>query len=732
MTTSKVAVTLLPCIVLLLFFVGPLVHAAQHAKREFYVIEAHRVQKGPHIDGFLDDEVWQSAALIDQFTQQEPKESAPATERTEVRILYDARCLFIGVYAFDSNSAGVIATEMRRDSDRLFDEDNFQVIIDTFNDSRSGYMFVTNPLGAKLEQQIFEEAEGSRSGNNSNVNRNWDGVWAVASRRTKDGWTAEIAIPMMTLRFRQSDLQTWGINFMRSIRRKNEQVFWAPIPKPYTLTRVSLAGTLTGLSSLTHGMDLRIKPFIIAGVRSDRAGAETKTSILKDLGLDMKYGISSGMNLDLTFNTDFAQVEVDEQQVNLTRFSLLFPEKRDFFLENAGQFKVGTQRQEADLFFSRRMGLSESGQVIPIIGGARLTGKVGRNNIALMNIQTAEAFGQLGENFLVTRYSRDLLSRSKVGGIFINKESTNGSRFNRTMAADATLALRSNLLINSFVAKTSTPGITKGDMAFYGRIGWRDAAWNLYAEYLDIQDNFNAEVGFVPRRGIRTSRFHIGPTPRPKKYHIRMVEPMVNVTYTTDQNNRLVTRKVHYMVGFRMENGTYINFIYNRFLEELDKPFRIRPNLTIPPGSYRFGQWVFELNSDPSRRVYQQFRYSPQTFFGGLRKDLDATVGIRASSQFAAEVQYKRNDVKLPGGAFEVNVGILRLDWAFSPRMTLRSLVQYNSSTHEISTNIRFNFIYRPGSDLYVVYKELRNDAGSAPFVRDRQLMLKLNYLLAR
>ena len=282
---------------------------------EQYRVEPMRIEQAPRLDGILDEEVWLSGAVIDDFIQQEPSEGDPATERTVVRLMYDARALYIGVEAYDSDPNGVIATEMRRDSRRLLDEDNFQIILDTFRDSRSGYMFVTSPLGAKLEQQVSEEGEGGmgRIGSSSNVNVNWDGVWHVSSRRTAEGWVAEIAIPLVTLRFPEADRQAWGVNFMRNIRRKNEQVFWAPIPKAYSLTRVSLAGTLTGLSDVNRGMDLRLTPYVLGGGRQDRAASGLDASGFNDVGLDMKYGVTSGLNLDVTLNTDFAQVEVDDQ-----------------------------------------------------------------------------------------------------------------------------------------------------------------------------------------------------------------------------------------------------------------------------------------------------------------------------------------------------------------------------------------------------------------------------------
>ena len=464
---------------------------------ERYNIEPTRTPQPPRLDGVLNEEEWLTAAVIDQFIQQEPSEGDPATERTVVRLLYDERALYLGVEAYDSIPNRVIATEMRRDSRQLFDEDNFQLILDTFDDSRSGYMFVTSPLGAKLEQQIAEEGEGgyrrSSSSINSNINLDWDGVWDVSAQRTDQGWIAEIAIPMVTMRFPDADRQVWGVNFMRNIRRKNEQVFWAPIPKGYDLTRVSLAGTMTGLGGVDRGMDLRITPYVLAGGRQDRtATAGLNGSGFNDLGLDLKYGVASGMNLDVTLNTDFAQVEVDEQQVNLTRFPLFFPEKRDFFLENAGMFSVKSQGSGrlADLFFTRRVGLAR-GQPVPIIAGTRLTGKVERHNIAVMNIQTQDVGTRPGENFFVARYSRDIFARSKVGGIIINKEAIGGAHYNRTFALDTSLAPHPFLSVTGFIAKTESPHLANEDMMGHLMLLWLSPGFRVYSEYSDIQDNFN-------------------------------------------------------------------------------------------------------------------------------------------------------------------------------------------------------------------------------------------------
>jgi hypothetical protein len=696
-------------------------------------IEAKRTDQAPSVDGVLDEPVWREAAIVDSFTQQEPSDGAPASERTEVLVLYDAEHLYIGLHAFDSDPSGVIATEMRRDSPRLLDEDNFQIILDSFRDSRSGYMFVTNPLGAKLEQQVFEEGGGNLRGAASNINRDWNGVWDAAARRTPDGWVAEIAIPMVTVRSPEVEVQTWGVNFMRSIRRKNEQVYWAPIPKPYTLTRVSLAGTVSGMSGVTRGLDLRIKPFVVAGGRRDRSGTSVSTSGMREIGLDAKYGLSSGLTLDVTANTDFAQAEVDEQQINLTRFPLFFPEKRDFFLENSGQFTVGNQgnTRVADLFFSRRIGLSSTGQPVALLGGARLTGKMGENNVALMQLQTGEAFGRPGENFLVARYSRDMGQRSRVGGLLVNKEAVNSPAFNRTFAADMLIAPTPSLSFHSFLARSATPGITDNQQAFHSRVMFQNSRWNTYGEFTDIEDNFNAEAGFVPRTGIRTSSLHIERNPRPGGL-IRVMEPMLNINYTTDQQNRLITRRIHHMVGTRFQNGAYLNIILNRWLEVLDEPFAIHRDVTIPSGVYRFHDWNFTFNTNPARRFYERFTYAPQTFYGGTRHDVDLALGVRASSRASAEISLQHNNVDLPWGEFVLNLGILRFDYAVSPSMTIRSLSQYNSSTRQLSTSIRYNFIFRPGSDLYVVYDGLEGNLPGRPELRNQQVVVKMTYLVSR
>lgn len=707
---------------------------------ELYQIGAIRVDQGPEIDGVLDDPVWKAAAIIDAFVQQEPDEGAPATERTEVRVLYDGSSLYLGVRAFDSSAERVIATEMRRDADRILEEDSFQIILDTFLDSRSAYMFVVSPLGAQLDQQVFDEGgRGVRGTSASAINRNWDGVWSVSALRTPEGWAAEIAIPMVTLRFPEADPQAWGINFMRNIRRKNEQVFWAPIPRAFGLTRVSFAGRLTNLESLDRGRDLRIKPYVTGEGRSQLQSGITDNSAESSIGLDVKYGVTAGLNLDVTINTDFAQAEVDDEQVNLTRFPLFFPEKREFFLENAGQFGVGSTNSTgriADLFFSRRIGLTDTGANVPIRGGARLTGKVGKNNIAIMDLQTDEAFGDPGENFLVARYSRDVSERSQIGGFFTNKQATTGGHFNRTYAADMNLVITPFLTIDGFVAGTETPGVSDGDSGAHIRAGWLDQSWRIYAEHTDLGDNFNPEVGFVPRVGIRRSKLFFARTPRPDRWGLRLVELVWNVEYFADQTGRLLTRRLWHRVGMTFEDGSNLSINYNRNFDRLDEPFSVGGTLVVSPGDYSFWDLNIRFAGNPAARFFYRLRYAPQRFYGGERTDLFVNAGFRVTDQLATAASFLRSDVDLPIGAFNAEIASFQLDYAISPSVSLRSTTQYNSSSEQWSTSARFRYIYRPGSDVYIVYDEVRRDTPipTSPFVeelRDRQLIVKMTYLLS-
>ncbi len=524
---------------------------------------------------------------------------------------------------------------------------------------------------------------------------------------------------------------------MRNIGRKNEQAFWAPIPQAYTLTRVSMAGSLNGLQALNRGLDLRVTPFVTSGASRVIVNGDLDEDFERDAGLDLKYGITAGLNLDVTVNTDFAQVEVDDEQVNLTRFALFFPEKRDFFLENSGQFTVGSAtsfNRIADLFFSRRIGLSATGESVPILGGARLSGKLGRNDIAVMSVRTDDALDRPGESFFVSRYSRNFLTRSRVGALFISKDEMGGADFNRTYAADMTLAPLEALTISGFIAKTETPGLRGNDTGAYLNATYLDAKWRIYGEYADLDDNFNPEVGFVPRTGITMTKLHLERSPRPDWLGIRVLTPMVNWTYYTDQTGRRVSDRWHFMNGTRFDNGAYLNIWYNRYFERLDDVFTLG-GVDIPVGDYTFGEWRVSFTSNPARRLYYGLTWAPQEFYDGTRQEGQVSLGARVTDRLSAEGSYTRNEVELANGGFDVDLASLRVDFALSPTMTLRSVTQYNSQSEQFGSSVRFRWEYSPGSDLYVTYDEVQRDPrdplGLTEY-KDRRLILKATYLISR
>ena len=451
----------------LAFFCLTSVSTAQHSDLRMAAVY---IESPLTIDGELDEPQWKLSEVAKDFIQNEPDTGEPATERTEVRLLYDDENLYLGVYCYDSaGREGLTVTQISRDFGPG-DGDHFAMIFDTFNDHRNGYVFGTNPRGAKREGQM--------GGDGERRTYDWDAIWHVESKITDEGWQAEFAIPFRTLRFRDIEEQVWGLNFTRRIRRKNESMHWSPIPRPYRLSKVSYAGTLDGLSGIRQGRNFYVKPYISAPILRRE---EDDVDFLPDAGLDIKYEITPGLTLDVTLNTDFSQVEADQQQINLTRFPLFFQEKRDFFLENATMFQVrraGRARSRNLIaFFSRRIGL-ERGRVIPILGGARLTGRVDKYRLGFLSIQT-DNFEELSStNFSVARIRRNIFQNSDVGGIFINKQSGEGV-YNRTYGIDGHFQFFRHLEIASFLLKTDTPGLEGDDTSFDAFVGWRTIATRL-------------------------------------------------------------------------------------------------------------------------------------------------------------------------------------------------------------------------------------------------------------
>jgi hypothetical protein len=547
-----------------------------------------------------------------------------------------------------------------------------------------------------------------------------------------------MVIPFRSLGFDEDrPEQVWGINFSRRIRRKNEIDYWAPIPRRYVITQLSLAGELRGLEGIERGRNLKVKPFVVAEAskfaRSDHVVFKGKE------GADVKFSVTPSLTLDLTANTDFSQVEVDEQQVNLTRFPLFFPEKREFFLENDGIFQFGDisaergpdRARETQLFFSRRIGLSEEGEPIPIWGGMRLSGHVGNYSIGLLNMQTKEFQDRPGNNFSAVRLKRNILANSDVGVIFTNRQATEGKDYNRAWGADANFKFGQNVAFNGYLAQTKSDGLRGEDWTRKITADYRERLVRFSAIYSDVEENFRPELGFTQRTDVRYLRGRNEWFLRPFRSSIlREWRPHIYITYQMDQENRPVAKDGHYaVVDFSFQNGAGFEVFYNTLFDRLEEPFQIRSDIAIPPGDYPYAQWVIEANSDASKMVFATLALRTGTFYTGDITQTTITGSFRPNYRFFVENRYTRNDVELREGSFSTHLFRTKMDYYLSTRMFLNAFLQYNSDRKQVTSNIRFNFIHRPLSDLFLVFNEAREVSGARR--TDRALTIKYTHMIA-
>lgn len=707
-------------------------------------VRAVRVEQPPAVDGRVIEAIWEQAAPATDFVQQRPLEGKPATEKTEVRFLYTPQSLYIGVICFDSEPDRVLDTQSVRDGN-LSDSDSVLIILDTFHDRQNGFLFGTNPAGIEYDAQIFTEGVTSGQvsssggvgssvtsatprGNVSAFNINWDTSWRVRSSRTERGWESEMEIPLKSLRFKNSDgPQSWGLNVMRNIRRKNEQSFWAPIPQAYNIYRVSMAGELESLE-IHAPRNLKAIPYVLVGVVKENPA---KADFHKDVGLDVKYGLTPTLTLDATVNTDFAQAEVDDEQINLTRFDLFFPEKRAFFLENAGVFAFGLPR-EVDVFFSRRIGI-DRGREVPIRAGARVTGKVDRFNLGLLSIQTGEEEGfTSAQNFLVGRVRREFQKRSGAGIIFTNRENVGTpvgrSEYNRTVGADLQLALGDYWMISGYLAKTFTPGIPRDDSSGYLYAGYKSDLWRIEGTYTEVGENFNPEMGFVPRRGFRRPTAAIYFTPSPEKGWVRQWNPHFTIRRFYGFDGKLETaRRHHDLEVYRTDGGT-LAVTWNRDYEFLRKPFEPHPGLSIPPGGYDSNQLTFSASSNPSARIFGETNLTFGGYYGGDLNIYEFEGGVRTGPQFVTTLSYSNTAVDARWGHFNTNLGRLKVSYSFSPTRFIQALFQYNSRAHQFSSNIRFGWVNTAGTGLYIVYNDRYFTPGEQFDTLNRAFFVKYTY----
>jgi hypothetical protein len=709
--------------------------ASPGARRTLRAVET---SEPPIIDGLLDEALWQQAEPATGFVQSDPIEGQPATEQTEVRVAFDEAFLYIAARCLDSDPSGVIVNEIRKDFVPR-EQDAFEVLLDTFLDRRNGFVFSTNAAGARADTQIANEGR--------DVNTNWDAVWWVAGARTAEGWSAEFKIPFKTLRYEGGPGHDWGINFSRRIRRKNEVTYWSPVSRAFSIYRASSEGDLTGLPALRPGRNMRLKPYALDGATRAVGGTEFDNDF--KVGLDFKAGVTPSMALDLTVNPDFAQAEADEQQVNLTQFSLFYPEKREFFLENAGIFYLGdiprNQRQVARfrppeedllLFFSRRIGLTDAGEQVPLYGGARLTGRAGAYGLGFMTMQSQDLVEGPSENYTVARVRRDILGNSDIGAIVTSRDASGGSGdFNRVFGADANFRFYRYFSINGFAAKSETPGETRNQGTSKAGVGWEDSKKRLQASVLHIGDGFRDDLGFVRRTGVLRTFYDVAFMPQPqalRRHGIRQIEPHGRVWTYYDPSGDIASRLGHAGMQVTWNSGTYFEYALEPRTEAITAPFRIRPDVDpIPPGRYDWTQHLFIVDTNHSRALSASLRYTTGGFWSGRQNNTQLSVLYRPNSQlmFDAGLQVSEIDLDVPQEQFVTTLVNLRSGYAFNTNMFLDALIQYRTDVKQFSANIRFNLIHRPLSDLFVVYNG--QDYPDSQLAAGRGVIVKYTHMFA-
>ena len=722
-------------------------------------IRAVEVDDPIRLDGQLDERVYYTVPAITGFIQQAPDEGAPATEKTEAWILFDADNIYVGARVWDSAPPSQwVANEMRRDTRQLRQNDTFAIILDTFYDRRNAVAFYTNPLGAIADFQITNEG---------NPNSDWNPVWDVRTGRFEGGWTVEMEIPFKSLRYRPGPSQIWGVQLRRNVRRKNEWNYITPLPisagsGPGGIFRVSGAATLVGLDAPSGSKNLEIKPYGIGGISTNLAATPAiRNAGDGNGGLDVKYGVTQNLTADFTVNTDFAQVEVDEQQVNLTRFNLFFPEKREFFLEGRGIFDFarggfsggfgGALRRTGGgffgggnaptIFYSRRIGL-QNGTVVPIVGGGRLTGKIGAFDVGALNIQTDDEVLADAEmtNFTVVRLKRDILRRSSLGAIFTNRSlSLAGDGSSQSYGADATFSFYENVGLLGYVARTQVPDPARrgDDLSYQGRFDYGGDRYGLQAEHLLVEKNFIPEVGFLRRDNFRRSYARARFSPRPRALaNIRQFRLEGSYDYIETADLGIVeTRQSQLGFSTELENSDRFGVSVAENYEFLHREFTPGPDDVIfPVGGYNFFDVEATWSPGTQRRLNGTFAVLAGDYFDGSIRTVAFRRGrMEVTERLSLEPSVSVNWIDSPHGSFRTDLVVSRVNWTFTPRMFFSGLIQYNSSSNTVSNNLRLRWEYAPGSELFVVYTEdretdpLRPDRFSE--LRNRGFVVKMNRL---
>ena len=692
------------------------------------------------LDGVLSEEVYQAVQAASGFIQQVPREGEPATEQTEMWVLFDDTNLYISLRCLDSQPEREVATELRRDNSGLIGNESISLVLDTFYDHRNGFTFQTGPLGTIRDQAIVD----------GQLNESWNAVWDVRSARSDAGWSTEMVIPFKSLRYATSGPQVWGINLRRIVKWKNELSFLTGVPAAYGsggVNRLNVAATLVGVETPLQSKNLEFKPYLTSSVVTDRsASVPVSNDLTKNVGLDFKYGLTRGLVFDATVNTDFAQVEEDLQQVNLTRFSLFFPEKREFFMEGQGIFAFGGAplnpfgggigREVPILFFSRRIGLSQ-GQPVPVVAGGRLTGRAGAYSIGAMNIQTGEKLsaGAPSTNFSIVRVKRNILRRSSIGLIATRRDPATAADANLAAGLDASFDFYENVGMSGYYARTSTNGTTARSSASYRMLGeYTGDRYGFEAEHLAIGAGFNPEVGFVRRSDFRRSHGKVRFSPRtPRSRLVRRLSWQAGFDYVEDQARTVVqNRGAAASLDMEFNSGDSFSADYGHDYEFIPRDFIIATGVLVPRGGYDYSNLRLAYQLGQQRKLSGTFAVSAGSFYGGGNKQEASYSGyVGFGSHFALEPAASLAWVDLPYGQFTARVVSGRFIVTPTPRMMLSSLMQYNAASSSLSSSARLRWEYRPGSELFVVYSDGRDTlTRGIPDMVNRSLAVKVTRLL--
>lgn len=684
------------------------------------------------IDGKLDEAAWATAPVLTDFVQQLPNTGFPSRFRTEVRLLYDTKNLYVSARNFDPEPDKAITVGLERDFVSS-NSDIFGLVLDTFHDRRNSFLFLVNPKGAVRDEQTFNDSR--------TIVDAWDGIHTVRTTQQDSSWTVEMVIPLKTLRFDASrEPQAWGINFIRRVRRVNETSYWAPLERQYRLHRMSKAGTIEGISGLQQGRNLQIKPYALAG---NSRGAQVPAASLgskTDLGGDIKYGVTPSLTLDLTYNTDFSQVEVDQQVVNLTRFGILFPERREFFIENSGSFtfgdvaernyRMGAELRDFTLFNSRQIGLTSDGLPLPIAGGGRLTGRVAGWEVGMLDMQTQRTGASAAENFGVVRLRRNVWGNSDIGVLAANRQATDGSEaFNRSYGFDANIRLLGNLIINTYLAGSRADTAASNGTAGRVSVAYRGRLWNSSAMYKRITDNFDPGIGFVNRRGFEQWYATTGIHARPQVALLQEVNPYIEAERFVGMDGALQSRRVVGGLDLNFQPDGELKLEVNDWFDRLDQPFTPFAGRTIPVGSYAFRNARATYTSTQRYPLYGNASVQVGEFYNGTNQTVSGGLTWRPRYDVSLEGTYQHNDVTLPSGAFNADLAGVRLKYARSTTLFGSAFVQYNTQSRSFVTNARIAWRYAPLSDVFLVFTERQNTLTNVR--NERSVALKVTRMVA-